>query len=143
MGLNAKLRLEVKAAIEADPANAREVLSLALEGLDAWAARVRKSTDFLAYTGVSSALGLPVYRPGRAWLDVDNAQHRTMARMTAVGWNLHNRSAASKLECELVCFVRKADEADPTAVSHYRTLLGEDFTGVPAYELWAERKEST
>jgi hypothetical protein len=140
MALNPTLRRNLMDAILADPRNAREVIQLATEALDEWERSVRSSIDHRADWGISSSLGLPRYKSGGKWLDVENHQHRTFARMTAVGWNLHNRHASSRVEEDLVRFVREADAVDPTAVPHYRTILdAPEMVEPPPYALWSER----
>lgn len=139
MALDRDLRERIRGEIQRDPLVAQELLGLVGEGLTAWRERVEKSIARDADMGVSAALGLPAHRPGRKWLDLQNEWHRTSARMTAVGWNLHRRRAGSRIESDLVEFVREADALDgDRALRHYATLTA--VHAIPRYRIFGEEE---
>lgn len=140
MPLDHKLHARVHEALQQDPLAAEELVRLVSGGLAAWRERVESQIDTNANWGMSAALALPAYRPGRAWLRVEDASHRTHARMVAVGWNLHRRYAASPIERELVVFVRAADAHDAKrARAHYATIINE--REIPAYHIFGEEEQ--
>lgn len=137
MVLDRDLRDRIRDEILRDPLVTQELLSLVRDGLAAWKERVERSIASGADMGVSAALGLPAHRPGRKWLDLQNEWHRTCARMTAVGWNLHRRRAGSRIESDLVKFVREADALDgDRALQHYATLTA--VHAIPRYRIFSE-----
>jgi hypothetical protein len=142
MPLSKKLAREIREEIQRDPLTATELLGIVQEALAAWQQRTLATISQRADMGISAALGLPASK-SRNWLQVNNKKHRDWARMTAIGWNLHRRLASSSLEKDLVEFVRSADAADPnSALSHYQTLLGEEFPMLPTYRVWGEEADA-
>ena len=94
------------------------VLDAISAGMDAWSAAVQKHLDHQADFAITSGLSLP---PRASSWKV--GKHGALARLTAVGWGLNRRKAGSRIEIELVEFVRKADAADPEdAANHYDIL---------------------
>lgn len=126
-GFDEHLRV-LAAYIRRNPNRARAVITVATNALDQWALAVRAATNKAAYIGILGAVGLPPYK-AEGWLDINTEGHRTCARLTAIGMNLHNRRWAglSRVERDLLAFVEQADAFGNLdgVLDHYEALLGE------------------
>jgi len=115
-----KLIETLTSRIANNPSIVPRVLEAVSGGMAAWQDRVMKHLDHRADYAISSALGLP--KDMSRW-KTDNHSHAAMARLTAVGWGLNRRKPSSRLEIELVEFVREADSlAMEDALGHYKIM---------------------
>lgn len=113
---------EIRTAITLDPSIVPDVLSAVSDGMARWQAGVKREMDMNAYNGIIAAFGLP--RDLRN-LSATNHQHRTCARLAAVGLNLGRRtvSSMSSVEQTIYAFVVEADTLYPAdAAQHYSVI---------------------